>query len=88
MAKYRLEIKRSAEKEIESIPQKDRIRIVEKILTLSDNPRPLNAIKLSGEEKYRIRQGNFRILYEIHDEIVTVIVVRVAHRREIYKKRN
>ena len=88
MEKYKIQIRKSAEQEIESLPQKDRIRIVEKILTLSEDPRPRSAIKLSGEEKYRIRQGNYRILYEILDQLVTVIVVRVAHRREVYKKRN
>ncbi len=86
MADYKIEIKRSAAKELEKIQQKDRERIIERIRALSTDPRSPQAKKLSGEEKYRIRQGDYRILYNIHDEIVTVVVVRIAHRREVYKK--
>lgn len=86
MADYKIEIKRSAGKELGKIPQKDRERIIERIRSLSANPRPPQAKKLSGEEKYRIRQGDYRILYQIHDEIVIIVVVRIAHRREVYKK--
>ena len=88
MAKYNLKIKTSAMKEIESIDsKKDRISIVEKIQSLAENPRGDGAIKLSNQEKYRIRQGNYRIVYEIIDEVVEVYVVKVAHRREVYRKR-
>ncbi len=85
MERYKIEIKRSAEKEIDSIDRKDRLRIIERIRSLSDDPRPSGARKLSGEEKYRIRQGNYRILYQIFDKIITIVVVRVAHRREVYR---
>lgn len=85
MADYRIEIKRSAAKELQKIRQKDRERIIERIRALSGDPRPPQAKKLSGEEKYRVRQGDYRILYQVHDEIVTVVVVRIAHRREAYK---
>ncbi len=80
MADYKIEIKKSAAKELGKIQEKDRDRIIEKILALAEDPRPPQARKLSGEEKYRIRQGNYRVLYQIYDEVVTVVVVRVAHR--------
>ena len=86
MERYKVEIKRSAEKEIESIQRKDRLRIIKRIWSLSDEPRPSGAKKLSGEEKYRMRQGNYRILYQIYDEIITIVVVRVAHRRDVYRR--
>jgi len=86
MADYRIEIKKSAAKELERIPEKDRSRIVEKILALAEEPRPPRSKKLSGEEKYRIRQGDYRVLYQIYDNIVTVVVVKVGHRREIYNR--
>lgn len=88
MANYSIKIKTSAMKEIESIDlKKDRIAIVEKIQSLAENPRRKGAIKLSNQEKYRIRQGNFRIVYDIIEKVVEVYVVKVAHRREVYKKR-
>lgn len=86
MADYKVEIKRSAAKELAKIEKKDRDRIIERIRALSLNPRPPQAKKLSGEEKYRLRQGNYRVLYQIFDDVITVVVVRVAHRREAYKK--
>jgi mRNA interferase RelE/StbE len=86
MASYRIKIKRSAAKELEKISKKDRERIIQRILGLETDPRPLGARKLSGEEKYRVRQGTYRILYEVHDEMLTIIVVRVAHRGEAYRK--
>lgn len=86
MADYRIEIKRSAAKELEKIGKKDRDRIIEKIRSLSEDPRPPQSKKLSGEEKHRIRQGDYRVLYQIYDDVITVVVVRVAHRREVYKK--
>ena len=86
MASYRIEIKRSAAKELERLPENDRGRIVERIRSLAETPRPAGAKKLSGDEKYRIRQGDYRILYQIHDDVVTVVVVKVGHRRDVYKK--
>jgi len=81
MVGYRIQIKRSAAKELEKIPGKDRDRIVEKIKSLAGDPRPPQAKKLSGEEKYRIRQGDYRILFQIHEDVVTVVVVKIGHRR-------
>jgi mRNA interferase RelE/StbE len=77
---------RSAAKELERVPTKDRHRIVARIGTLADNPRPAGAEKLSGDDKYRIRQGDYRILYEIVDTALIVTVVRVGNRREAYRR--
>ena len=85
MGSYKLLIRPSAVKEIEAIPKKDRARIVKKIQGLSENPRPAGCEKLSGQERYRLRQGDYRIVYEIHDDEVAVVVVKVAHRREAYR---
>mgnify|MGYP001555162008 FL=1 len=85
MANYKLEFKASVAKDLRSIPKKDVKRILNKIETLSENPRPIGSQKLSGQEKYRIRQGVYRIIYEILDSKLIVSVVKVGHRREIYK---
>ena len=85
MASYRLEIKRSAAKELTQLPPKDRGRIITRIQALADEPRPVGAEKLSGQERYRVRQGDYRILYEIEDEILRIMVVRIGHRRDVYR---
>ena len=79
MASYRVFFKPSAVKEIEAIPtKKDRQRVVARIRSLADDPRPAGCQKLSGGEKYRIRQGRCRILYLIEDDRLVVAVVRVS----------
>ena len=85
MEGYRIVIKKSAAKEIEKIEQKDRIRIIERIRSLASDPHPAGSKKLSGQEKYRIRQGNYRILYQVIDDKLIVNVVKVGHRQDIYK---
>ncbi len=86
MARYRILIKPSAVKEIEAIsPKKDRQRIVGRISKLADNPRPLGCEKLSGQEKYRMRQGRYRIVYSIEDQDLIVYVVKVGHRKDVYR---
>jgi mRNA interferase RelE/StbE len=82
---YRLEVKRSAAKEIADLPKVDCRRVVTKIQALASDPRPQGCEKLSGAEKYRIRQGNYRILYEIDDSKRSVIIVKVGNRREVYR---
>ena len=84
MESFRIVIKKSAAKEIERIEKKDRIRIIEKIRSLASDPHPLGSRKLSGQEKYRIRQGNYRILYQVLDDELIINVVKVGHRRDIY----
>jgi mRNA interferase RelE/StbE len=86
VASYDLEIKKSAAKELADLPSKDLSRIVERIQALAIAPRPSGSEKLSGEDKYRIRQGDYRVLYEVDDTARKVTVVRVAHRREVYRK--
>jgi len=85
VGRSRVLIRRSAEKEIARLPDAIRPRIVERILALADAPRPHGCQKLSGEEKYRIRQGDWRIVYEIDDDTVVVLIVRVAHRSDVYR---
>ena len=85
MANYNVRITKSAAKELEDVPKPDRLRIVEKIRLLAENPRPHGSKKLSGEEKYRLSQGDYRILYTIDDQIVTVTVVKIGNRRDVYK---
>ncbi len=86
MEKYKVSIKRSAAKEIEAIPQKkERQRIMRRIGQLAANPRPPGSKKLSGRDKYRIRQGSYRIVYSIEDKELVVVVVKVGHRKDIYR---
>ncbi len=87
MARYKLLIKPSAVKEIEAISRKkDRQRIIERIQNLAANPRPEGCHKLSGREHYRLRQGSYRIVYSVEDDTLIVYVVRVGHRKDIYRK--
>ena len=85
MASYKLLIKPSAAKELEALPKKDRQRIVTKIHSLSVEPRPLGCEKLSGHDLYRVRQGNYRILYTVHDTDLLVVIITIGHRREVYR---
>ena len=85
MAVYSLFFKDSVRKDLASIPKNDLQRIIEQIGSLAENPRPIGCEKLSGQEKYRLRQGNYRIIYSIQDTQLTVWVVKVGHRREVYR---
>ena len=85
MEKYRIEIKKSAAKELARFPKKDLKQIISRIKALADNPRPPNSKKLCAEEKYRIRQGKYRILYQIEDNVLLVYVVKIAHRKDVYR---
>ena len=87
MARYRILVKESAAQEIEEISSlRDRRRIVDRIAALADDPRPRGCEKLSGREKYRIRQGPYRILYSIHDDHLIIHVVKVGHRKDVYRE--
>jgi mRNA interferase RelE/StbE len=86
VARYSLLIKPLAVKDIEAIPLKrDRQRVVERISNLAEDPRPFGSEKISGQEKYRVRQGRYRILYTIEDQDLIVLVVKVGHRKDIYR---
>lgn len=84
--RYRIEIKRSAAKEIRAIGRKkERQRVVARIEALADDPRPPGCTKLSGREAYRIRQGAYRIVYTVADDVLLVEVVKVGNRRDVYR---
>lgn len=85
MASYKLQIKPSAAKELESLPKPDRLRVIERIRRLADDPRGPGTEKLSGAEKYRVRQGNYRIIFMIEDRIITVIILKIGDRKEVYR---
>ncbi len=86
--RYQIVIARAALRSLESLPLASRARIVSKIDTLADNPRPHGVEKLTGEEdQYRVRVGNFRVIYTIQDGRLIVTVVRVADRRDAYRRR-
>lgn len=85
MASYRLLIKPSAARELEAVPLKDRRRLVARIQKLGAEPRPAGSEKLSGHDLHRIRQGVYRVLYSILDRELVVLVIKVGHRREVYR---
>ena len=85
MASYSLLIKPSAVKELERLPAKPRRLIVRKIESLAEDPRPRGSEKLSGKDLHRVRQGDYRILYDIQDKARVVVVIRIGHRREVYR---
>lgn len=86
MASYELLFKKSVAKDLRSIPNKDVARILRRIEALRDDPRGEGCVKLSAQERYRIRQGVYRIVYEIRDDELVVMVVRIGHRSGVYKR--
>ncbi len=86
MAAYKIFLKKSVLKDLDKIPDKDLKKIIKRIKSLANDPRPPGCEKLSGQERYRIRQGNYRIIYSIKDRKLVVWIVKVGHRRDIYKK--
>jgi len=85
VAKYSLRIKKSARKELEAVATKaDRQRIIRRINSLADDPRPPGAAKLSGRDWYRIRPGRYRILYAIEDTVLVVYVIKIGDRKNVY----
>ena len=85
MEKYSAKFKKSVAKDLRSIPNKDVKRILSRIKALTDNPRGEGCVKLSAQERYRVRQGVYRIVYEIRDTEFVIQVVKVAHRSNVYK---
>ena len=83
---YRIEFTKKANKQFQALPQQIQKRIEPKIAALAENPRPHGVVKLSGEDNaYRIRVGDYRVVYYIEDESVLVLVFRVDHRRDVYR---
>ena len=86
-ASYSVVIKKSAERELRGLPKEDLRRVVDRIRALAGDPRPLGNEKITGQERYRIRQGDYRIVYAVDDEGRTVEIVKIGHRREVYRKK-
>lgn len=85
MAGYSVYFRESVEKDVVGIPKSDLKKILQRIKALSENPRPSGCEKLTGQERYRVRQGRYRIVYSIQDRELTVWIVKVGHRKEIYR---
>ena len=88
MARYSIVFKKSVAKDLRNLPKKDIRKILSQIDALKDNPRGEGCIKLSAQERYRVRVGIYRILYEIQDAKLLIHVVKVGHRSNIYKSRS
>lgn len=86
MASYRLVFKRSVAKDLRVLPKADVAAILRRTEGLAEDPRPPGCEKLSGQDRYRVRQGAYRILYEIRDEVLVVTVVKVGHRSDVYRR--
>lgn len=86
MAEYSIIVRKSVDKDFKGIPKKDARRIIAAIRALAEDPRPPQSTKLSGEEKYRLRCGAYRVLYQIEEDRLVVCVVRVRHRKDVYRK--
>jgi mRNA interferase RelE/StbE len=82
---YTVLIRKSAQKKLARLESSIQDRIIETIRNLAENPRPTGTKKLSGRDAWRVRIGDYRIIYEIHDDRLIVLVVVVGHRREVYK---
>lgn len=85
MARFKLTVKKSVAKDLRYIPKKDVFRILERMEALREEPRPEGCEKLTGQERYRVRQGVYRIVYEILDGELIVTVVKVGHRKKVYR---
>ena len=85
MAEYNIFFKKSVWKDFESIPKNDLKKIMKVIESLGKDPRPSGCRKLSGQERYRLRQGRYRIIYSIQDDELTVWIVKVGHRKDVYR---
>ncbi|MGH8595902.1 MAG: type II toxin-antitoxin system RelE family toxin [Gammaproteobacteria bacterium] len=86
MARYELVFRKSVAKDLRALPKQDIKRIMQRIRALAAEPRPVGCEKLSGQERYRIRQGVYRILYEIEDARLIILVVKIGHRSDVYSR--
>ena len=85
MARFEIRVKRSVVKELLKLSRNDNRKVMARIQGLSENPRPSGCEKLAGHESYRVRQGDYRIIYTIDDGRIVVEVIRVGHRRDVYR---
>lgn len=84
---YRFEFTPGADRQFRKLPKNVQARLTLHLDAVTQNPRPPGVEKLKGEEGYRLRVGDYRVLYEVQDDVLLVLVVRVGHRREVYRKR-
>ena len=82
---YKIFFKKSVEKDFKAIPQNELKKIIKRIGGLANDPRPQGCEKLTGQDRYRLRQGRYRIVYSIQDNKLTIWVVKVGHRKDIYR---
>jgi mRNA interferase RelE/StbE len=87
MGSYEIVFRKSVAKDLRALPKRDVRRILNRIRALADEPRPAGCEKLSGRELYRIRQGVYRIVYSIEDTQLVIVIIRVGHRRDVYRDR-
>ena len=86
MARYEIEISRTAEKQLRRLPRADQVRVVRTIRVLADDPLPKGARKLSGyDDVFRVRTGQYRILYSVSERKLVIVVLKVGHRRDVYR---
>jgi mRNA interferase RelE/StbE len=85
MAEYKVYFKESVEKDFSVIPKSDLKKILSRIEMLAENPRPSGCEKLTGQDRYRVRQGRYRIVYSVQDVVLTVWIVKVSHRKDVYR---
>ena len=83
---YKISIRPSASEDLDSLPDKEVKTILHRLEQLKENPRPVGIQKLTNEDGYRIRSGNYRILFEINDKLQTILIYRIKHRKDIYRK--
>jgi len=84
MGAYKVYFRASVEKDFAAIPKSDLRKILQRIKTLAEDPRPSGCENLTGQERYRVRQGRYRIVYSVQDKELTVWVVKVGHRKDVY----
>jgi mRNA interferase RelE/StbE len=85
-ARYRVQLSFKAQRQLDALPKQDKKRLDARLLALADNPRPHGVRKLQGkEERYRIRVGNYRVIYSIHDAALLVLVLEIVNRRDAYR---
>jgi mRNA interferase RelE/StbE len=86
VASYKIYFRKSAAKELGKIPNPEVQKVIQRIESLAIDPRPIGCEKLTGKEFYRIRKGNYRIIYSIQDDELTIWVVKIGHRKDIYNR--
>jgi mRNA interferase RelE/StbE len=82
---YQIIVKRTAEKELDALPSSVRDRIAVRLLRLEEDPRPSGSLKLQGQDGYRLRVGDYRVLYSVDDRTQLITIFAIGHRREVYK---